>query len=67
MEWIDWYNNRRLPSVLGYIPASRGDNSHDGTGHSRNPLTESTRASSDCRRASTAFTWKSTTASLFAK
>jgi putative transposase len=28
MEWVDWYNNRRLHSVLGYIPPDEFEATH---------------------------------------
>lgn len=28
MEWVDWYNNRRLHSVLDYIPPAEYEDAY---------------------------------------
>lgn len=28
MEWVDWYNNRRLHSLLGYVPPVESESAY---------------------------------------
>ena len=28
MAWIDWWNNRRLPSSIGLVPPAEHENAH---------------------------------------
>jgi Integrase core domain len=39
MEWVDWFNNRRLHSQLDYVPAEEYEATHYAHPHASQPAT----------------------------
>lgn len=39
MEWVDWFNNRRLHSILDYVPPEENESAYYGQTQGSQPAT----------------------------